>query len=265
MKGATVNKSIIGIALLVFVGISDVTGQRWKLRRYEIGAGIGTMQVFGDIGGTPNQNNWFGLRDISFKETNLAASGNIRYKANPYMSVRVNFNYGKGQGTDEGSRNDRGRSYKLSLFELSGQYEYYFIREDKMYRSAAVYNKRGMLNNYNTFSAYAFLGGGVAISNSKHGDAVVLDIDDYRPGTNIAPVISFGIGVKYIIDDRTYINGDLGYRYSLTDYLEGYKQTQYSKFNDVYYYLSISLNYRLKTSRRNIPVFLDRRSNRRYR
>lgn len=264
MKGAAVYK-IIGIACILALSISDTFGQRWKLRRYEVGAGIGTMQMFADIGGTANQNNWFGLRDINFKETNLAASGNIRYKASPFMSVRMNFNYGRGQGSDADSRNDRGRSYKLSLYEVSGQYEYYFIKEDKMYRSAAVYNKKGMLNNYNSFCAYVHLGGGVVITNSKHGEAVIQDFDDYKPGINVAPVVSFGIGIKYILDDRKYINGDLGYRYGLNDYLEGYKQTISSKFNDVYYYMSISLNYRLKTSRRNIPTFLDRRSNRYYR
>jgi hypothetical protein len=259
MKGAAVYKIFIILVVLFAFSFTDSFGQRWKFRRYEIGAGIGTMQMFADIGGTANQNNWFGLRDISFRETNLTASGNIRYKISPLMSFRTNINYGRGQGTDEGSRNDRGRSYKLSLYEISGQYEYYFLKEDKKYRSSAVYNRRGMLNNYNSFCAYLYLGGGIAITNSTHGEAEVVEYDNYKPGINVSPVVLFGVGVKYIIDDQKYINGDLGYRYGITDYLEGYKQTQGSKFNDVYYYISISFNYRLKTSRRNIPAFLDRK------
>lgn len=262
MKGAAVNKFFFIIVVLLVISFTDVNGQRWKFRRYEIGAGIGTMQMFADIGGTANQNNWFGLRDINFSETNLAVSGNIRYKMSPTVSVRTNINYGKGQGSDADSRNDRGRSYKLTLYEFSGQCEYYFLKEDKMYRSSAVYNRRGMLNNYNSFGAYLYLGGGISITNSTHGEAAILEFDDYRSGTNISPVISVGVGVKYIIDDHKHINGDLGYRYGITDYLEGYKQTRGSKYNDVYYYISISFNYRLKTTRRNIPAFLDRRGGR---
>lgn len=265
MNGEGILKTSLLVLLLAIFGLNEGYSQKWKFRRYEIGAGIGTMQMFADIGGTASEKNWFGIKDINISETNLTLSGNVRYKINPFTSVRVNLNYGKGQGSDVDSRNVRGRSYKLSLYEFSGQYEYYFLKEDKRYRSAAIYSKRGMINNYNSFSAYVYAGLGATLTSSTHADAEVFPIDDYRPGINIAPVLLGGIGLKYIIDDRTYINGDLGYRYGLNDYLEGYKQTQSSKFNDLYYYLSISFNYRLKTSRRNIPEFLDRRSNHYYR
>lgn len=256
MIKAIIKANMLCFLLLSFI-LTEVNGQRWKLRRYEAGFGIGTIQIFGDIGGTADKNNLFGLKDINFSENNLALTGRMRYKINTSMSVKAVLNYGRGQGTDAGSKNDRGRSYKTSLFEFSGHYEYYFLKEDKRYRSAAIYSRKGMLNNYSSFAAYMFIGAGVTLSKSTHGTATVLPQDDYKETRVIAPAIPFGIGVKYIIDDRLFINGDLGYRYSLSDYLDGYKQAWNSKYNDVYYFLLISVNYRLKTTRRGWPAFVD--------
>lgn len=259
MNRANLKYFLIGIVVFSFFAVHDASAQRWKLRRYEVGLGVGAMQIFGDIGGTADKNNWFGIKDIKIDETNLTFSGVVRYKINPFFSAKTNFNYGRGQGTDEGSRNDRGRSYKVNLFEFSATGEYFFLPEDRKYRSSAMYSRRGMLNNYNTFSSYLFVGIGVAATYSRHGEAVILPSDEYRSGRNLAPVIPLGIGVKYVIDDRMLINADFGYRYALSDYIDGYKQTWNSKSNDIYYFLNISVNYRLKTSRRGIPLFIDRK------
>ncbi len=238
--------------------------QRWKLRRYEVGVGFGTIQVFGDIGGAATQQNWFGLKDIKLDETKIGVVSNARYKIDPKMSVRANLNLGFGKGSDLDSRNDRGRSYSTTLIEFSGQYEYYFLPEDKQYRSAAIYSRRGMVNNYSTLGAYVLGGVGVTYAISQHAEAVVLPYDEYRSGGNIVPVVLLGVGLKYILDDRSFLNVELGYRYGLTDFIEGYKQTEASKYNDVYYFLTISYNYRLKTTRRNLPAFIDRKYRRRY-
>jgi len=253
-------KSLIFIVLLVFLFTSELQAQRWKLRRYEVGAGIGAMQVFGDIGGTASESNWFGLKDISFKESRLAFGGNIRYKITPLYSFRFNVNYGYAKGSDSESRNaGRGYSYKARILEFSGQGEYYFLTEEKSFRSAAMYNRRGMINNYNQLSAYTFIGVGVSRSKSVTSFTDPRPIDDFNPGTRFVLVIPLGVGAKFILDDHLMIDAQLGYRYALSDYLDGYKNINSSRFNDIYYFFLLSVNYRLKTSRRNIPAFLDRR------
>jgi hypothetical protein len=80
----------------------------------------------------------------------------------------------------------------------------------------------------------------------------------YKSGSNFIPVIPLGVGVKYIIDDAWFINGELAYRYTLSDFVDGYTQTIDSKYNDVYYILTITLGYRLKTTKRNIPAIFDK-------
>jgi OOP family OmpA-OmpF porin len=246
------------MAFFISTMAGPVLGQRWKLRRYEIGGGIGMTQVFGDIGGTIDEKNWFGLKDIKIDETRMAFPMYARYRLDPVYAIKVNTVLGFGNGKDTLSRNDRGRSYKTTLFEFSAQGEYYFIAEERRYKSAAMFNRRGMLNNYMSVSGYLFLGIGGVYSRAKVTFTQdMLLVDRIKPN-NLGMVIPFGIGLKYIIDDRWLVGAELGYRISMTDYIEGYSQTSDSKHNDVYYFLSLKVGYRLETNRRGIPLFLDK-------
>lgn len=249
---------LIIISILFLSVLESVNGQRWKLRRYEVGGGIGITQVFGDIGGTIDTKNWFGLKDIKIDETRLAFPLFVRYKLDPIYAIKVNTILAFGNGTDANSRNNRGRSYKTMLFEFSAQAEYYFIPEERRYKSAAMFNKRGMLNNYMSFNAYGFLGIGGVYSKAKVEFTQDITPVDEIKSSSIGIVFPFGLGLKYIIDDRWLVNAELGYRLSVTDYIDGYKQSQASKHNDVYYFLTFSVGYRLKTSRRGLPSFLDK-------
>jgi hypothetical protein len=198
------------------------------------------------------------LKDIKIDETNLAFPTYIRYRISPFYAVKLNGIAGFGDGTDEDSRNDRGRSYKVFLTEVSVQAEYYFISEERRYKSAAMFNRRGMLNNYMSFSFYGFAGLGGVYSHTRE---IVLpdDLpwDDSRENT-FAAVVPFGLGLKYIIDDKWLINAELGYRLPFSDYIEGYSQIQASRHNDVYYFLNVNLGYRLETTRKGLPGFLDK-------
>lgn len=249
---------VLLLALAIFMA-KPSAGQRWKLRRYEVGGGLGMTQLFGDIGGTIDKNNWLGLKDIKIDETRMAFPLYIRYRLDPFYALKLNGIVAFANGNDEKSRNDRNRYYKTILGELSIQGEYYFIAEERRYKSAAMFNRRGMLNNYMSVGAYGFAGVGAVYSRAN----VYLDpeltstVDDIRKN-NFAAVVPFGLGLKYIIDDRWLINAELGYRIAFSDYIEGYKQTADSKHNDVYYFLHVSVGYRLETTRRGLPIFLDK-------
>jgi hypothetical protein len=116
-----------------------------------------------------------------------------------------------------------------------------------------------MLNNYSSISLYGFLGLGMVYSRAN---VTYTTIDpgpfDVVKNNNIGAVLPFGLGLKYIIDDRWLINSELGYRISFTDYIDGFTQTQDSKHKDIYYFLTISASYRLETSRRGLPSIFDK-------
>ena len=233
-------------------------GQRWKLRRYEVGAGAGIAQVFGDIGGTIDEANWYGLKDIKFDETRMSFPVYVRYRLDPVYSIKVNGIVGFGHGDDLESRNNRGRSYKIMLSEVSAQLEYYFLAEEKKYKTAAIFNRRGMLNNYMSLAAYGFVGIGGFYSHSRELIVPQERFYDDAHGSAMGAVIPFGIGTKYILSDRWVIGAELGYRFPFSDYVEGYTQTAASKHNDVYYFMNFQVAYRLETTRKGLPTFLDR-------
>ncbi len=249
------------ISILVTIASERIAGQQWKMRRYEVGGGLGVTQIFGDIGGTISEENWFGLKDIKIDETRLAIPLYGRYRLNPFYTLKINTALAFGHGDDAESDNDRGRSYKTMLMEFSAQGEYYFIAEERRYKSAAMFNRRGMLNNYMSFSSYLFLGVGGTYSRSQ----VTYTTRDPGPYDRVKPnnftmVVPFGIGLKYTISDRWLAGAELGYRLSISDYIEGFSQTQDSKHNDVYYFLGVSVGYKLITTRRGIPRIFDRQS-----
>ncbi|MFO7655623.1 MAG: DUF6089 family protein [Bacteroidales bacterium] len=246
---------IISFFLMV-VGTTDA--QRWKLKRYEAIAGIGTLNMFTDLGAS-NAESLLGFR-MDFTRPNLYAG--VRYKFSHALSGKFGLAYGYGHSkdiTNERIPGTDGFSSNTHLIEPAVTAEYYLKKEQRRYRSVAIYNRRGMLNDYSTFGIYVYGGLSGVYYNS------VYDFTP-RPGDEIkksgfALAIPAGLGFKYIYSDKIVFGYEIGPRYVFSDFLDGFKPPA-SKSNDVYWLTTISLAYKLKTSRRNIPLFLDRRYNR---
>ncbi len=260
-------KATLIILALFFITISETYSQRWKLRRYEAIVGLGTTTVYGDIGGTADESNLYGLKDIRIGDIRPSFYLGIRYKLEEEMSLKLNLIYGRGYSTDANSKNEhRNLSFSTGIFEYSLQYEYYFLKEDRRLKSAAVFNRKGMINNYAKTAMYAFAGvGGIYFSPKFTEDPNTVWPDwiwdkenhTYEGYSKINAVIPVGIGLKYTIDDMFSIGFELGGRYTFTDYLDGISPNNPPYANnskDVYYFADISLIYKVRTDRRGRPV-----------
>jgi hypothetical protein len=249
------------LCLACFTLIPGTFAQRWKLTRYEVFGGAGTANGFGDIGGSADANNLYGLKDIRIDETRLSLTAGARYKVTERMAVRMNFIYGSIVSDDQGSRNEnRQFSYKTSIFEPSALFEYHIIPEDKRFRSSSLFNRRGMINNYSKVNVYAFTGlAPLYFKPTLYGE----NIEDTRLPSEYSGYSSFtlaiplGLGLKYVIDSRWSAGFEIGGRYTFTDYLDGFG-SRFSKNNDIYYFTSLSVMYKLKTNRRGYPVIFQR-------
>lgn len=246
-------------ATLFIIFIFPLSAQQWKLKRIEGILGIGTTNVYSDLGGAPNATSLLFIKDITFRSTRPSIYGGLRYRVNPNTSVKTSFIYGYSKTKDyEGSRNEnRGFSSVTQLFEFSGNYEYYFLPEQRRLRSAAVFNRKGMVNDYSSFAAYVFIGVGgtlfwpnLKIDQPRTGDK-------YKNNMGITGTIPVGIGFKYIISDKWILGYEIGYRQTFSDFLDGF-QSPYSKRWDSYWISSFNLSYRVPTSRRGLPIFLDK-------
>lgn len=255
------------IVILIFLASIFTNGfsQRWKLTRYEAVGGIGTTNVFGDIGGTADKSNWFGIKDIRIAETGYSLYLGARYFFTENTAIKYNMIYGHAAGSDANSKNaDRQFSYKTSFFEPSVQYEYYFIKEGRRNRMSNIYNRRGMINNYTLLSAYAFGGLGGLIfspkltSGGRLPDAATPHFELVDGYSKFSGVLALGAGVKYSIDKEWSIGFEFGRRFTFTDYLDGLSNSKYSHSNDTYYFGVINVIYKLETNRRGIPRIFAR-------
>ncbi|MBN2347563.1 MAG: hypothetical protein JXJ22_01925 [Bacteroidales bacterium] len=222
---------------------------------------VGSAQVFGDIGGAADANSLFGLKDLQFDETRPAFGLGVRYKIDQRYSVKLNLNLGFGSASDFGSVNsERNFSYKTTLFETALLGEFYFLQDNRKRQTPAMFNRRGMINNYSVLSSYVFTGLTPLLFWPKfEGTTRGEHMDKITGYSKISVGIPLGLGVKYTIDDSWIFGIELGGRYVFSDFIDGYTNLLFSKSNDIYYLLLFSFNYRIETSPKGLPRFLDKR------
>jgi hypothetical protein len=246
--------SVIFSSLFIF----PVSAQQWKLKRMESIIGVGTTNVYSDLGGAPNASSLLMIKDITFRSTRPSIFLGLRYRVNPRSSVKASFIYGYSKTEDySGSRNEaRGFKSITQLYELSGHYEFYLLPEFKILRSAAMFNRRGMINDYSSLGIYVFTGLGAVLYKPKLTIDEPREGDEYKTNMGFTGAIPIGAGFKIIVSDKWMIGYEIGYRQSLTDFMDGFK-SPWSKRWDGYWISSINLIYRIPTSRRGLPLFLD--------
>lgn len=259
----TMRKAIISFTLLILaVGLAN--GQLWKTQRIELTAGFGPTHFFGDIGGFTGTENYLGLRDITIAQTRFNVSLGANYRIWEDLNARVNLNYAMFNSNDKrGSNVARGFVSTTNALETSFLGEYYFIK-NRAERSFNFSRKGGIRNRprstafqsvitdfFTRFDMYAFTGlGGLAYSVSPNE---ALAERDLRQG-GFTMVWPLGIGAKYIYSPDLNFGLEFGGRYAFSDYVDGYT-SQFSKHNDIYYFLNVTATYKLPT----IPRYMKRR------
>src|SRR5512133_2055863 len=249
-------KRVTTVAVVVLI-LLPLNAQQWNLKIVEGIFGIGTTNVYSDLGGAPKATSLLFIKDITFRSTRPSLYAGVRYRVNPRTSVKLNFIYGYSKTSDyTGSRNElRGFSSVTDLFEISGHYEYYLLPEFRFMRSAAMFNRRGMINDYSRLGFYVF-SGIAATMYWPHLTVEPRQGDEYKNNFGFTSAVPVGGGVKFIISDKWMLGYEIGYRQSFTDFMDGFK-SPWSKRWDGYWISSINLIYRIPTSRRGIPIFLD--------
>jgi hypothetical protein len=204
-------------------------------RRWEAGLGAGPSFFFGDVGGYSRTKNWLGFRDMTYLQTRFDVSGSFKYRVARTVNIRLNMSYAMLNATDVRGSNE-GREYQstTSIFEPSVMGEYYFVKNRAEMSYLFIKGKRRFFTQIlRSLDFYAFAGVGGVAYTVKANDALLERI--YNPNIN------FGV--------------ELGGRYAFTDYLDGYSNPQFSKANDVYYFLNFTVTYKLKTGPHGWPSF----------
>lgn len=240
----------ISFLMVVLLSLSVTSqAQFWKLRRFELGGGLGTTQLYGDIGGFSRGKNLLGLKDFSFKQMSFNANASGRYRITSDFTARLNLAYGGFHSTDaRGSNESRGYESKTRFFEGAAIGEFYFLRNRAEGSFLAQKGRRFPFNSFlSMLDCYAFTGFGMVSYNVKPNE--MLQPKTTNP-KGVSPVIPIGAGVNFSYSPDLNFGVELGGRYVFSDNLDGYT-SQYSEGNDIYYFFNVSAIYKIKTRNRS--------------
>ncbi len=231
------------IALVFFIVLAThQTMAQFTPSKWEIGINAGTLIYQGDL-----SENALGNTNSLKPSVELWVSKSL----DAYFSIRANLLQGS-LGADESTyggpawRTHRNLKFNSPVTEVTA--ELVWDVNGKTYRE-------GMRR----FSPYLFAGAGFAILhvnrdwsrfdtqyfNSQSPAGQGLGKDTLHQTPNFLPVIPVGLGLRYMVSNRIFINAEATYRITSSDYIDGFSYTANPAKNDHYYGLTLGVSYRL--------------------
>lgn len=194
--------------------------------------GFGASNFLGELGGA-NQIGTNFVRDFEFSMTRPSAQLGYRYKFRKRWAVKTSFYWmlvsGADRLTKEQYRENRNLSFRSNIFEVSGQAEYFFTKE-QVGRHYKIKNSKGMKNF--ELQGYLFLGFGGFFYNPKarYNDKWValkpLSTEGQglpggaKPYKRVSFCVPYGIGFKNALSPEWTIGFEAGVRKTFTDYID---------------------------------------------
>jgi hypothetical protein len=180
-------------------------------------------------------------------------NANLKYRINQMLNVRLSLTSGLLHATDiRGSNENRGFEASTLIIEPALIGEFYFIKnknEDSYLFTKGKETSFGGLLKSLDFYVFSGIGG---LGYSVKGNTA-LEKHGYNPG-GFTAVIPIGVGSTLIYSPNFNFGVEFSGRYSFSDNLDGYT-SQYSRSNDVYYFLNFTITYKLKTGPNGLPSF----------
>ena len=99
-------RTLVVIILFYMVANLAISQELWHRQRYELVAGLGTTQFFGDVGGFSKSEDILGLKDISFLQTRFNFTLGMKYRILSDLNIRLNLAYGMLHATDARGSNE---------------------------------------------------------------------------------------------------------------------------------------------------------------
>ena len=249
------NKLWIPIIALLLLTSVDGYGQRWKLRRYELDMYVAGVTMHGDIGkaNEPFANMFNGFRP--------SIGITPRFFLYERVAVALDLAYANYAGKDdEVSSHGRQYAFNTNAFVHGIRGEYYILgNSGGSSMGGGVYNRRGMVNNYNKLFIYLYGGVSGILSKTKVKDLrnngeEPINNPAYNNNMVYSVVFPLGVGFKLSIDPRWSVGLEMGYSFSLSDELDGYS-SEWSEYNDSYYITSVKAVYKIRSDKNGKPSF----------
>lgn len=238
-------------AFLLMIGVV-VSQAQINLSKWQVGVNGGIFVYQGDL--TPTVTG-------SYKTMQPVAGLYVSRILNPSLLLRTNLSIGRLKGDDA--------QYSSPVWRQ--QRNYSFVSNVTEISELLVWNMFG--NNDNElgqrFSPYLFAGAGVSFLKTRRNYSNFnyhyfasssnilsgLSADSLHTLPKAALVIPVGLGMEYNLTPKLSLTTELSFRYTSTDYLDGFSKGANPKKKDLYHSITLGLLYRFgKKSKLDCPV-----------
>jgi len=242
-------KALLTFLTAGFAFMSTPVIAQFSMGKYEAGLRISGIIYQGDISPSPVG---------SYKSPSAGVGIFVSRILNKKFAVRANVDFGTLQDDDAHYSNPEWKQYRNFNFKTT-------------YTDVAahlIYNLRSSYKQYN-FAPYIFGGVGVAFTkinrdasgfqSNYHGwqDWVAPGLAEDLAKTPPRLVLNFpiGIGFRRNISDHLTLFGEGSYRFTFTDYLDGFSKSADPKWRDHFSNISIGIIYRFGNSGIGCPRY----------
>ncbi|HEY4965307.1 MAG TPA: DUF6089 family protein [Puia sp.] len=228
--------TVFVISLTTQQTLAQFTPSKW-----EVGLNIGTLVYQGDL-----SQGYFGYTNSLKPSVEIWVSKSL----DPYFSIRANILQGS-LSADESTYaapswvRHRNLAFSTPVTEVSA--ELVWDINGKTFRE-------GMRR----FSPYLFVGAGFSLldvnrdwsrfdtnyfnANSTAGHGLGVDTLHQTPG--FLPVLPVGAGLRYLVGRQIFINLEGTYRFTASDYIDGFSYAGNPARKDQYYGITLGISYR---------------------
>lgn len=227
------------LLLITFCSFAALRAQSGSYH-YEVGINAGTFLYQGDL-----VRNKYG----SLKAVGPVLQIWVGKPFSPYLSWRANLTIGTLQA-DESKFNSpawkqlRNFSFRTPVTEISGVIAY------------NLYGDNGK-EEHHVITPYLMAGFGwsflqvtrdwsrldTTLFNNKTTTQIGLGIDTARRPPTVLPVIPLGAGGRWAVTQRLAATAEVLFRYTFTDYIDGFSYAADNRNKDNYYSLSVGLSW----------------------
>lgn len=228
---------ILVTLLLAIFSIASVYAQL-KTSKYEVGINVGTLVYQGDL-----SRSFIG----EYKTLKPAIGISVARSFDPYFSLRGNLTFGKISSDELKYSSPRWKQFRAFNFstpvtELSASLVFNPFGDDSE-RRLTPYLTAGigltLLNVKRDWSKYDS-----TFYPAKSQVQIGLGVDTlYTPPRAIA-VLPVGVGLRYVLSSQWALNVEGNYRFTASDYVDGFKHSGNPSNSDNYYGISLGLTYR---------------------
>jgi hypothetical protein len=233
------------LLLCLCLGIHLPGASQRAIPKFELGLNAGVFVYQGDL--TPSQVG-------SYKTLRPGLTVFVNRIISPVFSLRTNLAIGGLKGDDAKYSAPAYRQQRNFYFH-SPAVEVSELLVGDVFRNNVPGSSPGL-------SPYLFAGLGFSLLNikrdwtrfnaeyfsSEQSTISGLSADQQHPLPTLIPVIPVGIGIRYPISSRISVNAETSYRFTFTDYLDGFSKAANEARRDSYLTHTVGLVYQFRNN-----------------